>query len=155
MVCCADHRADPAHVLGLQPNEVVVLRNPGGRVTPGVLSSLAVLGTIAAIEGFATGYQLILMQHTDCGITRLTVDDHSALLAKFFGAQPADVASRHHTDPRAAVRADVELLRANPLVPRTLVVSGAVYDVDTGRVETVVPPTPLGILDPVADISER
>ena len=33
VLTCADHRVDPAHVLGLEPSEAIVLRNPGGRVT--------------------------------------------------------------------------------------------------------------------------
>ena len=43
-----------------------------------------------------------------------------------------------------AVATDVELLRSNPLIPRELVVSGLVYDVDTGQVDTIVAPAPLG-----------
>ncbi|MGA7290989.1 MAG: hypothetical protein WBR31_19230 [Candidatus Sulfotelmatobacter sp.] len=30
-------RVDPAHVLGIKPGEAVVMRNIGGRVTPGLL----------------------------------------------------------------------------------------------------------------------
>ena len=144
MLCCADHRADPAHTLGLEPNEVAVLRNPGGRVTSDVLHSLAVLGTIASLEGFAPGFELILMHHTDCGLSHLSPDTHGELLAPMFGIDRTEVASRHIGDPRRAMATDVELLRANPIVPRTLVVSGLVYDVDTGRVETIIPPSPLG-----------
>jgi carbonic anhydrase len=41
-------------------------------------------------------------------------------------------------DPRATVRADVELLLASPLLPPTVGVSGHVYDLETGRVSTLV-----------------
>jgi len=37
----------------------------------------------------------------------------------------------------------VAALRANPNLPDDIVVSGLVYDVATGRVETVVTPAPL------------
>ena len=37
IIGCADMRVDPAHVLGIKPGEAVVLRNIGGRVTPGLL----------------------------------------------------------------------------------------------------------------------
>jgi carbonic anhydrase len=37
IIGCADMRADPAHVLGIKPGEAVVLRNIGGRFTPGLL----------------------------------------------------------------------------------------------------------------------
>lgn len=71
ILTCADHRVDPAQVLGLQLGEAVVLRNPGGRVTPAFISELAVLATVAQIEGLEAGFELILMHHTDCGLARL------------------------------------------------------------------------------------
>ena len=140
ILCCADHRADPAHVLGLMPDEAIVIRNPGGRVTPDVLRSLAVLAAVAMTENLSAAYELILMQHTDCGLSHLSPEANADVLASFFGVTPHDVANKQLGDPREAVRSDVSLLRSNPLVPRTLVVSGLVYDVNTGRVERIVPP---------------
>ena len=141
ILCCADHRADPAHVLGLKPNEAVVIRNPGGRVTPDFLRHLAVLATVARAERLATGYELIVMQHTDCGLSHLSPETHADVLASLLGVTPAALANQHLKDPREAVRSDIALLRDNPFVPDTLMTSGLVYDVDTGHVETIVSPT--------------
>ena len=47
------------------------------------------------------------------------------------------------TDPYKAVALDVASLKANPNLPGGFTVTGLVYDVKTGRVETVVPPAPL------------
>jgi carbonic anhydrase len=47
------------------------------------------------------------------------------------------------TDPRRTVAADVAELKANQLLPASLIVSGLVYDVANGRVETVIAPGPL------------
>jgi carbonic anhydrase len=41
-------------------------------------------------------------------------------------------------DPNSTVEADVELLFNSPLLPSGMGVSGHVYDVETGRVTTVV-----------------
>jgi carbonic anhydrase len=41
-------------------------------------------------------------------------------------------------DPKTTVEADVELLLSSPLLPPGMGVSGHVYDVETGRVTTVV-----------------
>jgi carbonic anhydrase len=41
-------------------------------------------------------------------------------------------------DPYSTVKADVELLLSSPLLPEGMGVSGHVYDVETGRVTTVV-----------------
>ena len=37
IIGCADMRVDPAHVLGTRPGEALVMRNIGGRITPGLL----------------------------------------------------------------------------------------------------------------------
>src|SRR5580692_3997958 len=51
VIGCADMRVDPAHVLGIAPGEAVVIRNIGGRVTPGLLQQLGLLGKIGEVAG--------------------------------------------------------------------------------------------------------
>lgn len=143
ILCCADHRADPAHVFGRKPNEAVVIRNPGGRVTPDFLRNLGVLATIAQVDRLSSGFELILMQHTDYGRSHLSPETHAEVLAPFLGVRPAELGAKNLSDPRDAVRSDIALLRQNPFVPATLIVGGLVYDVDTGRVETIVHPAAL------------
>ena len=46
MLTCLDARVDPAHVLGLEPGDALVIRNAGGRVTPEVEHDIAILGFI-------------------------------------------------------------------------------------------------------------
>lgn len=41
------------------------------------------------------------------------------------------------TDVGESVREDMELLRKSQLIPEDVVISGAVYDVDTGRMTEV------------------
>ena len=144
VLSCADHRVDPAYVLGIELNEAVVFRNVGGRITQGLLTELACVVTVAAIEELGSGFELIIMQHTDCGIARLGGIEHRDLLAGYFGIDPDEVVDRDVTDPFSAVRIDVEQLRNNPFVPQTLHVSGIVYDVNNGQVTVVCPAAPLG-----------
>jgi carbonic anhydrase len=144
VLTCADHRVDPAHVLGLDLGEAVVVRNPGGRVTHGFIQNLVVLAAVGAVERLDPGFELIVMHHTDCGLTRLDDPDHRAVIAGYFGVVDDAVPAKHLSDPREAVRADLQALRANPLIPGTLVASGLVYDVETGLVEIVSPPRALG-----------
>src|SRR5262249_25374641 len=78
IIGCADMRVDPAYVLGIKPGEAIVIRNIGGRITPGSLEELGLLGRIGQIAGKTPGgggeFHLIVLQHTDCGITRLVGD---------------------------------------------------------------------------------
>jgi carbonic anhydrase len=86
IIGCADMRVDPAHVLGITPGEALVIRNIGGRITPGSLEQLGLLwriGEVAReIPGGGGEFHIIVLQHIDCGITRLAGDP--AMLAHYF-----------------------------------------------------------------------
>ena len=141
IIGCADMRVDPADILGIKPGEAVVMRNIGGRITPEVLEQLGLLGRIGEVAGEIPGgggeFHLIVLHHTDCGITRLV--GNPAMLAHYFQIPEAELKTKAVTDPRAAVAADVALLRAIPALPSEWLISGLVYDVATGLVEVVVP----------------
>jgi len=145
IIGCADMRVDPAHVLGIKPGEAVVMRNIGGRITPGLLEQLGLLGRIGEVAGEIPGgggeFHIIVLHHTDCGITRLVGDP--AMLVRYFQIQEGDLKKEVVTDPRAAVTVDVASLRAIPALPAEWLISGLVYDVATGLVEIVVPPAPI------------
>jgi len=145
IIGCADMRVDPAHVLGIKPGEAVVIRNIGGRITPGLLEELGMLGRIGQVAEEAPGgggeFHLIVLHHTDCGITRLV--GNPAMLTHYFQIQEEELKAKAVADPRAAVVVDVASLRAIPALPGQWLVSGLVYDVATGLVEIVVPPAPI------------
>jgi len=141
IIGCADMRVDPAHVLGIKPGEAAVIRNIGGRIIPGLLEQLGLLGRIGEvareIPGGGGEFHMIVLQHTDCGITRLAGDP--AMLTHYFQTQEGELKKKAVTDPRAAVAVDVALLRAIPALPGEWLVSGLVNSVATGLVEVVVP----------------
>lgn len=145
IIGCADMRVDPAHVLGLKPGEAVVIRNIGGRITPGLLEQLGMLGRIGEVAGKVPGgggeFHLIVLHHTDCGMTRLAGE--TAMLTKYFQVPEADLKAKAVPNARAAVAVDVSSLRAIPVLPAEWMISGLVYDVATGIIETVVPPAPI------------
>src|SRR5271155_5422447 len=92
IIACADMRTDPAHVLGIKPGEAVVLRNIAGRVTPGLLEQLGLLGRVGEAAGEIPGgggeFHVIVLQHTDCGITLLARSP--AMLAHYFQTQESE-----------------------------------------------------------------
>jgi carbonic anhydrase len=140
IIGCVDPRVDPADIFGLAPGEAAVIRNVGGRITPATLQIMAMLRVVAKANGgeIGPGWNLVVLHHTDCGITFLT---HSPeLLAKHFGLAPSDLNKLAIADPYKAVAVDVAALKSNPLLPGGFLVSGLVYDVGTGRIELVVPP---------------
>src|SRR5262249_49710923 len=142
IIGCADMRVDPAHVLGVKPGEAVVMRNIGGRITPGLLEQLGLLGRIGEVAGEIPGgggeVHLVVLQHTDCGLTRLVGDP--SMLTGYFQIQETELKRKAVTDPRTAVSVDVALLRTIPALPGEWLISGLIYDLATGLVDVVVPP---------------
>jgi carbonic anhydrase len=85
---------------------------------------------------------LVVLRHTDCGITRLAREPHR--LAAYFGVTPDELHAKAVLDPYAAVHVDVTALQATSRFPEGSSVTGLVYDVVTGSVEVVMPtPTTL------------
>ncbi len=132
---CVDSRVDPGDVLGLKLGEGVVMRNIGGRVTPETLRSWALLGRLG--QGQPPSGHLVILHQTDCGTRRLT--GFPGQLAAFFEIPEDKLASKAVEDPYASVRVDVTIARH--ALPPGLLVSGVVYDVDTGLIEVTDPAT--------------
>jgi carbonic anhydrase len=146
VVTCPDPRVDPATVLGLELGDAAVVRAAAGRISPIVLQQLLFLAAVAAVGGRGEeGLELVLMPHTDCGITHLQGPEHRDALAAFLGCAPGDLEAKSVADPYGAVRADIEWLAASPLIPASLSVTGLVYDVHTGRAELVERRSPLRV----------
>ena len=132
---CVDSRVDPSGVLDLALGEAVVMRNIGGRITPATLRSWALLGRLG--QGQPPGGVMVILHHTDCGIKRLAAFPEQ--LAEFFEIPVGGLEAKAVGDPYAAVRIDADIARR--ALPPSLLVSGLVYDVKTGLIEVVVPPT--------------
>ena len=148
VLTCLDARVDPAHLFDLDLGDALVIRNAGGRLNSGVLTDLAVLGLLAAgLPGDKTMTpELVILHHTDCGMSRFADSSAQEALAQRLGIEPDEVATTMAiTDPAQSVRDDITRLRNAPGLPDTLVVSGHVYDVGRGTIEQIVAPGPLRI----------
>jgi carbonic anhydrase len=139
VIGCVDPRVDPTDVLGTTPGEVAAIRNVGGRITPATVEELVMLRAVTQAAGgdLGPGWELVVLHHTDCGITRL--QDRPEMLTGYFGVAADGLSAWEVGDPWAAVAHDVDVLRAEPRLAGVRV-SGLVYDVATGVVESVVAP---------------
>ncbi len=140
MITCLDPRVDPAHVLGLELGDAVVVRNVGGRVTPEVIEDVAFISQIAETV-FPDGplFEVAVIHHTQCGSAALADDGFRHRYAERTGAAESVLRERAVLEPAASVEADVARLRAATSIPARVRVTGHVYDVTTGLVESVVP----------------
>jgi carbonic anhydrase len=140
VVTCLDPRVDPAHFLGLDLGDAMVIRNGGGRVTPDVINNIAFVAQLAA-KTVPDGplFEVAVMHHTQCGAAALADDHFRHRYAEQIGADEANLRDRAVLDPRATVASDVDRLCSAEVLSPRIGLSGHVYDVDNGLVETVVP----------------
>ena len=117
LIGCVDPRVPPSDVLGVELGEAAIIRNVGGRVTPGLIRELNMLTTVTQVAGgvLGPGWNLVVLQHTDCGITRLV--DSPDQLAAFFEIAENELEAKAVGDPRDAVAVDVAALKADPTLP--------------------------------------
>jgi len=126
VVTCMDSRIDPLRMLGLEPGDAKIFRNPGGRVTPQALEAL-VLGV-----HLLNVHRILIVPHTRCAMASSTLEE----LRERVGASAGQDASWQTfgvvEDQEASLEDDVRSVRAHPLIPDTVEVGGFLYDVDTG-----------------------
>ena len=141
VITCLDPRVDPAHFLGLGLSDAVVLRNVGGRVTPEVINDVAFIGQMTeSVLRDGPLFEVAVIHHTQCGTGALADDSFRRRYAERIGAEPESLCDHAVLDPAATVATDVQRLRSAPQVSPRIAVSGHVYDVVTGLVDTVVRP---------------
>ncbi len=138
ILTCVDARVDPAHFLDLDLGEAVVTRNNGGRVTKAVMDEILAL---TVLVGAATGVQqatfnIILLQHTNCGAQRLADPQLQDMLKRKFGVDASEYAI---TDQAADLMTDIGRLADAPGIPDEITVSAMLYDVATGAVQEIAP----------------
>jgi len=140
VVCCLDHRVDPAIVLGLELGDAPVIRNAGGRVTESVINDVAYLAFLAEKLFGAPDrlFEVAVIQHTQCGTGFLADPGFRGEAVQATGISETALAATEVVDPHTTVRVDVERLLTSPRLSPKVSVSGHVYDVETGRVTTLV-----------------
>jgi carbonic anhydrase len=143
VVTCLDPRVDPAHVLSLELSDAIVVRNVGGLVTPEVINDVAFIGQLAELllpDGPL--FEVAVIHHTQCGTGALADGAFRRRYAERIGADESALREHAILDPAATVTRDVERLRASAAISPRIAVSGHVYDVVTGLVQTILPARP-------------
>jgi carbonic anhydrase len=138
VITCLDPRTDPAHFLGLKLSDAAVVRNVGGRVTPEVINDVAFISQFAEnLVPEGPLFEVAVIHHTQCGAAVLADDGFRQAYAERVGVDPDPLRDRAVLDPEATVKADLARLRSTSAISKRVTLSGHVYDVVSGRVETV------------------
>lgn len=132
VVTCMDSRIEPLQMLGLSKGDAKILRNAGGRVTDDVLRTLVLATHLLGVE------RVMVVEHTDCGMTKVSDDEAHEVIRERSGMDTRSLEFRTIPDQRACLALDVQRIRSFPYLPGIPAI-GCLYDVQTGRIEVVIP----------------
>jgi len=145
VVACMDERIPVDDVLGLELGDAQIYRNAGGKVTDDVIRSAALT------TQFFDTTEIIVVNHTDCGMMSASDDDvvqgmadavdgdlddvdlDPSLPELNIGDASTDEWVRMTDDIDVACAAQVEYLRNHELIPDEVTVTGYVYEVESGH----------------------
>jgi carbonic anhydrase len=131
IIACMDARLNIYGALGLKEGDAHVIRNAGGLITDAELRSLAVSQRRLGTE------EIILINHTDCGMLTFSDEDFRRTIEEETGVRPswnADLLP----DLEENVRHSVARIKACPFIPRKDSVRGFIYQVEDGRLREVL-----------------
>lgn len=130
IVTCMDARIKVFDVFGLRHGEAHILRNAGGVVTDDVIRSLAISQRKLRTR------EIIIMQHTSCGLSLITEDEFKDELEKDTRLRPP-WAIEAFREVKDSVRQSLERVKRSPFIPHRGTVRGFVYDVHTAELTEV------------------
>ena len=135
IVTCMDPRlTDIGNMLGLTDADADVIRNAGTVIDDDSVRSLLVSTKLLGAA------EIMIINHTDCGMLRFTDDDLEDRLRKETGKAPIAPAKFYSfTDAEANTKEQIQKARSHPWISPDVPVRGFVYDVSTGRLSEVLP----------------
>ncbi|KAJ5666009.1 carbonic anhydrase [Penicillium maclennaniae] len=130
VLCCSDPRLNPYQILGIDSTlKATMVRNAGGR-------AFDAIRTLSVLQTIGDPGTIVVMHHTDCGLTHFhDADIKKALLdiapheqglieASDFGEITGSIED--------SVREDIAILKASPLIKKSVKFIGLKYDINTG-----------------------
>ena len=126
VVTCMDSRIDPLRMLGLQPGDAKIFRNPGGRITSQALEALVLGVHLLNVK------RILIVPHTRCAMATSSLEEIREKVGASAGQDASWQTFGVVDDQEAALADDVAAVKAHPLIPETVQVGGFLYDVDTG-----------------------
>jgi carbonic anhydrase len=132
IVACMDARLDVYAALGLRPGDAHVIRNAGGVVSQDVVRSLTISQRLLGTR------EIVLVQHTECGMLTFDEDEVSRQIEADVGLRPP-FALGAFADLATSVRRSLAALTASPFIPHKQGLHGFIYDVAAGRLAEVRP----------------
>jgi carbonic anhydrase len=133
IVTCADPRlSNIEQMLGLAEGDVDMIRNFGTVIDDDAVRSLVLSTRLLGSR------EIMIINHTDCGMLRFTDNELEERLRKETGRAPIAPAKFYSfTDVEGNTREQIQKARSHPWISQEVPVRGFVYDVSTGRLSEV------------------
>ena len=131
IVTCMDSRISPLAIVGMHAGDAKILRNAGARVTEDVLRTLVLATYLLGVK------RILIMPHTNCRMAMVEEADIHSFIQNEFDVDTRSLEFRTVPDQTKALITDVIRVRSYPFLHKDLVVGGAIYDVETGRITPV------------------
>jgi carbonic anhydrase len=119
-------------MIGLQPGDAKILRNPGGRITEPALVALVLGVHLLQVR------RVLIVPHTRCAMATSTEQELRRRVSESAGQDATWTHLGAVPDQEAALFEDVARVRSHPLIPDSVGVGGFLYDVDTGLLRQLV-----------------
>ena len=121
-------------MLGLAEADVDMIRNFGTVIDDDAVRSLVLSTRLLGSR------EIMIINHTDCGMLRFTDREFEDRLRKETGQAPIAPARFYSfTDAEENTREQVRKARSHPWISQEVPIRGFVYDVKTGRLDEVLP----------------
>lgn len=131
IVACMDARLTVEEFLGLRTGDAHIIRNAGGLATEDAIRSLIISTHLLGTR------EIIVVNHTDCGMLTFQEDAVRQQLREKFGADAAGLALMPFSDLHANDREQVRKIRECPFIPKEYPIFGTIYHVESGELEEV------------------
>jgi len=137
VLTCMDARIDPASAYGISLGDAHVIRNAGASAKD-ALRSLVISEQLLGTE------EILVIKHTGCGMLTFKNEDATGIVKQNLGDEAVAELGAFKGDflpfPQLeeAVKEDVEFLKGSKLIPEKVAITGWVYEVETGKVRSVV-----------------
>jgi carbonic anhydrase len=131
VLACMDARIDVLRVLGLRAGDAHVVRNAGGRASDDAIRSLILSSLLFQTREF------VVMHHTRCGMQTSGEKLHLRLRTAYPDTVGDEIDFLPFADLDQSVRDDVRRIERSSYIDADSLVTGCVYDVDSGRLRQV------------------
>ena len=131
IVTCMDSRIAPLSIVGMSVGDAKILRNAGARVTEDVLRTLILATHLLGVN------RVLIMPHTDCRMASAEEHEMHQQIMDKSGMDTRSIEIRTVRDQKAALLKDITRVETYPLLAKDVKVMGAIYDVNTGKLNPI------------------